>query len=81
MRGAILSMHVEFLLEQGIGTGDSSPVPAPLEPAAATIDAVVPLPETERACKEIVTLPIRPSLTDAQQTSVVEAVRRFFAGV
>ena len=71
----------QFLLEQGIGTGDYYPVPAHLEPAAATIGAVVPLPETERACKEIVTLPIRPSLTDAQQTSVVEAVRRFFAGI
>jgi dTDP-4-amino-4,6-dideoxygalactose transaminase len=71
----------QFLLEQGIGTGDYYPVPAHLEPAAATIGAVVPLPETERACKRIVTLPIRPSLTDAQQTSTVDAIRRFFAGV
>jgi dTDP-4-amino-4,6-dideoxygalactose transaminase len=79
----------QFLLEQGIGTGDYYPVPAYREPAVEARDTIrihggfghVPLPETERACKEVVTLPIRPSLTDAQQTSVIEAVRRFFAGV
>ena len=71
----------QFLVEQGIGTDDYYPVPAHREPAAAAIGASVPLPETERACKEVVTLPIRPSLTDEQQKSVVEAVRRFYAGV
>ena len=71
----------QFLVEQGIGTGDYYPVPAYREPAAAQAGAVTPLPETERACKEVLTLPIRPSLTDEQQKSVVEAVRRFFAGV
>jgi dTDP-4-amino-4,6-dideoxygalactose transaminase len=70
----------QFLVEQGIGTGDYYPVPAHREPAAATNGTVAPLPETERACKEVLTLPIRPSLTDEQQKSVVEAVRRFFAG-
>ena len=71
----------QFLGEQGIGTGDYYPVPAYREPAAALAGAVTPMPETERACKEVLTLPIRPSLTDEQQKSVVEAVRRFFAGV
>jgi dTDP-4-amino-4,6-dideoxygalactose transaminase len=50
------------------------------EPAAAAVGAAR-LPETELACKEVVTLPIRPSLTDEQQKTVVDAVRRFFAGV
>jgi dTDP-4-amino-4,6-dideoxygalactose transaminase len=70
----------QSLLEQGIGTGDYYPVPAHREPAAATVGAA-PLPETELACKEVVTLPIRPSLTDEQQKTVIDAVRRFFAGV
>jgi len=71
------------LSEQGIGTGDYYPVPAHLEPAFAQTAGLKPpagLPETERACKEVVTLPIRPSLTDEQQRTVVEVVRRFFAG-
>jgi dTDP-4-amino-4,6-dideoxygalactose transaminase len=70
----------EFLLEQGIGSGDYYPLPAHREPAAATIGAAPSLPETERACKEVLTLPIRPSLTDEQQKTIVDAVRRFFAG-
>ena len=69
-----------FLLEQGIGTGDYYPVPAHMEPAASTAGPFPHLPETERACKEVLTLPIRPSLTDEQQRTIVDAVRRFFAG-
>ncbi len=79
----------QSLLEQGIGTGDYYSVPAHREPALTGLgtrsemqDTLVmssaALPETERACKEVLTLPIRPSLTDEQQKTVVEAVRRFF---
>jgi len=71
----------QSLLEQGIGTGDYYPVPAHSEPAAAAAGPFRPLPESERACKEVLTLPIRPSLTDEQQKTVIDAVRRFFAGV
>jgi dTDP-4-amino-4,6-dideoxygalactose transaminase len=71
----------QFLFEQGIGTGDYYPAPAHMEPAAATAGPFPPLPETERACKEVVALPIRPSLTDEQQKTIIDAVRRFFAGV
>jgi dTDP-4-amino-4,6-dideoxygalactose transaminase len=70
----------QFLLEQGIGTGDYYPVPAHSEPAAATAGPFPPLPETERACKEVLTLPVRPSLTDEQQKTIIDAVRRFCAG-
>jgi len=74
----------QFLLEQGIGTGDYYTVPAHREPAYQQASSPKPqgsnLSETELACKEVLTLPIRPSLTDEQQRSVVEAVRRFFAG-
>jgi dTDP-4-amino-4,6-dideoxygalactose transaminase len=71
----------QCLLDQGIGTGDYYPVSARSEPAAAKLGQSPPLPETGRACKEVVTLPIRPSLTDEQQKTVIDAVRRFFAGV
>jgi len=71
----------QFLLEQGIGTGDYYAVPAHSEPAAASAGPFPSLPETERACREVVTLPVRPSLTDVQQQTAIDAVRRFFAGV
>ncbi len=71
----------QVLFEQGIGTGDYYPAPTHMEPAASSVGPFPPLPETERACKEVVALPIRPSLTDEQQKTVVDAVRRFFAGV
>jgi len=85
----------QFLAEQGIGAGDYYPVPAHREPALENGDCTAPsrtqalrgtvpgfpdLPETELACKEVLTLPVRPSLTDQQQKTIVEAVRRFFAG-
>jgi dTDP-4-amino-4,6-dideoxygalactose transaminase len=70
----------QFLVEQGVGTGDYYPVPAYREPAAATTGTITPLPETERACKEVLTLPVRPSLTAEKQQAVIDAVRRFFAG-
>jgi dTDP-4-amino-4,6-dideoxygalactose transaminase len=70
----------QFLLEQGIGTGDYYPLPAHMEPAASAVGPFPPLPETERACKEVLTLPIRPSLTNEQQKTIVDAVRRFFVG-
>ena len=70
----------QFLVEQGVGTDDYYPMPAYREPAATTTGAVTPLPETERACKEVLTLPVRPSLTDEKQQAVIDAVRRFFAG-
>lgn len=67
----------QFLFDQGIGTGDYYRVPAHNEPAAAAAGPFPSLPETERACKEVVTLPIRPSLTDEQQKTVIDAIRRF----
>ena len=70
----------QFLLEQGIGTGDYYPVPAHSEPAAAVAGPFPPLPETDRASREVLTLPVRPSLTDEQQKTIIVAVRRFFAG-
>jgi dTDP-4-amino-4,6-dideoxygalactose transaminase len=36
------------------------------------------LPETERAMAEVISLPIYPELTDAQQDEVIGAVREFY---
>jgi dTDP-4-amino-4,6-dideoxygalactose transaminase len=36
-------------------------------------------PESERAAKETVAIPIYPELTTAQQAEVVEAIKSFFS--
>ena len=37
------------------------------------------LPVTERAMAEVISLPIYPELTDAQQDEVIGAIREFYA--
>ena len=37
------------------------------------------LPVTERAMDEVISLPIYPELTDAQQDTVIEAVKGFYS--
>jgi dTDP-4-amino-4,6-dideoxygalactose transaminase len=37
------------------------------------------LPVTEQAMTEVISLPIYPELTDAQQDEVIDAVREFYA--
>ena len=37
------------------------------------------LPETEKICKEVLSLPIYPELTDEEIDFVADAVRKFYA--
>ena len=37
------------------------------------------LPHAERACTEVLALPVHPDLTEAQQAHVAAAVREFYA--
>jgi dTDP-4-amino-4,6-dideoxygalactose transaminase len=45
----------------------------------AVIKDTVPLPETERAVTEILTIPCFPELTDPEVDAVIAAVRSFRA--
>jgi len=36
-------------------------------------------PETERACREVLALPVFPELTESQQSTVVNAIATFYA--
>jgi dTDP-4-amino-4,6-dideoxygalactose transaminase len=68
------------LKDSGIDAGVHYPVPLHLQPAYAWMGHKAgDLPETERAAAEVLSLPIYPELSEEQQDSVVEAVRRFFA--
>jgi dTDP-4-amino-4,6-dideoxygalactose transaminase len=67
-----------FLKERGIGTLIHYPVPIHLQPAYhGRLGDAGWLPETERAAREILSLPIFPELTDGEVRQVAEAIREF----
>jgi len=66
---------MKHLASVGIGTAIHYPVPLHLQNAYANLNrAEGSFPVTERVAKEIVSLPMYPSLGEAQQVAVVEQV-------
>jgi len=61
------------LREKGIGTLIHYPVPVHLQPAYRT-RALVSLPDTERAAREVLSLPMFPQLTDEQVAQIISVV-------
>lgn len=71
----------DYLTKQGIGTGIHYPVPLHLHPAFAMAKQKKgDLPHAERACREILSLPLWPYLSDIDARQVADAVRSFYAG-
>jgi len=67
-----------FLKEQGIGTGIHYPIPLHMQRAYHALGySPGDFPVTERAAAEIVSLPMYPQLTAAEQARVVEQVVQF----
>jgi len=67
-----------FLKEQGIGTGIHYPIPLHMQRAYHALGySRGDFPVTERAAAEIVSLPMYPQLTAAEQARVVEQVVQF----
>jgi len=70
-----LSFH---LWEAGVGTGVHYPVPVHLQPAyRGRLPLGTPLPVTEQAAGEILSLPMFPQLSDAQVRQAGECIGRF----
>ncbi len=70
-----------FLIEQGVETLIHYPVPLPGQPALESF--VLPgqeFPVAEKACREILSLPLYPELTEEESEHVIRSVRRFFLG-
>lgn len=67
----------EHLQAREIGSMIYYPVGLHMQPCFAHLPTVA-LPETERAMREVISLPIYPELTDAQQDEVIAAVREFY---
>jgi dTDP-4-amino-4,6-dideoxygalactose transaminase len=69
-----------WLRDQGILTGVHYPVPVHLQPAYAHLGYHPgDLAETERACEEVLSLPIYPELAPDAIARVADAIRRFDA--
>jgi len=67
------------LTQAGIGTGVHYPIPVHLQEAYAWLGyAPGDLPVAERVAAEVLSLPMYPQLTCAQQDTVVEALHRYF---
>ena len=70
-----------YLKECGIGTMIYYPVPLHLQGLYVSLDyGEGSLPASEVASREVLSLPMYPELTQAQQTSIAKAIRGFYSG-
>lgn len=69
----------EYLTKQGIGTGIHYPIPMHLHPAFAMAKQKKgDLPHAEKACREILSLPLWPYLPESDAAQVAGAIRSFY---
>jgi dTDP-4-amino-4,6-dideoxygalactose transaminase len=67
------------LKSRGIGSAIYYPLPLHLQPCFAYLGYKSgSCPESERAAREVLSIPIYPELTDAQMNEVADAVRSFY---
>ena len=65
---------LEKLGQKGIGVGVYYPIPIHVQPLYKQLGYDVNLPVTEQACLDVLSLPVHPSLTQAELEEIVNAV-------
>jgi dTDP-4-amino-4,6-dideoxygalactose transaminase len=69
----------DYLRDAGLPTEVYYPYPLHLQPAFAYLGyRQDDFPETERACREVLSLPVFPELTEEQQSKIVDAIAEFY---
>ena len=69
----------EHLKKKGIGNSIYYPLPLHLQPCFSYLGySEGAFPESEKAAKEVISLPIYPELTTAQLDEVISAVKEFY---
>jgi dTDP-4-amino-4,6-dideoxygalactose transaminase len=69
-----------FLTERKIGTEIYYPIPIHLQPCFEYLGyREGSLPESERASKEVLALPMFPELTEAEQRWVIQSIAEFYS--
>jgi dTDP-4-amino-4,6-dideoxygalactose transaminase len=71
----------QYLAERQIGSAIYYPVPLHLQQCFAALGyGEQTVPVTEQACREVLSLPVYPEMTDAEQETVIDAVASFCRG-
>ena len=69
----------KFLADHGVGSEVYYPVPLHQQTCFANLEQRFPLPETERAAAEVLSLPVFPTMTAQEQVTVVTRIAEFVA--
>jgi dTDP-4-amino-4,6-dideoxygalactose transaminase len=77
LRSASRDRLASHLRARGIGCDVHYPIPDHRQPAYRALFSAIALPQTERACGEVLSLPCFPELTDAEIDEVADAVNAF----
>jgi dTDP-4-amino-4,6-dideoxygalactose transaminase len=71
---------VQFLSTAGVGTGVHYPLPVHRQPLYLDLGYRECLPTAERACREVLSLPVHPSLSEQDLEAIVHWVSRLPGG-
>jgi len=66
---------IEHLQKKGIGSAVHYPLPIHQQPYYKDLGYRDSLPVAEQACREVISIPVHPSLTQSDLNSIVEALR------